>query len=596
MMPDATQEPRRWLGLSARSWHHLAACLTLVALTLGTFSNALDNRFVDYDDWFLVEENPRIQSLGWSNIHTMLTQRSSQGAWLPLREMSYAVDYAIWGLNPFGYHLTNVLFHCANVLLVYAFLVWLLRRWPLAWIAAAWFAVHPVQVESVTWVSGRRDVQYGFFFLLSLLAFFHGRERCPEGRRWLARSWRAFFDGAEEYSHPRSPFLKPLLRLVSNALHRPQVRGWVACYAFSLIALLLALLTKPSAIMLPAILMLGIVLFDKSREPLWQRLAICIPHGVIAGVLAVVHFAMARGADVVKTRAVAQGLANMAWAFASYFRLLFFPVHLATPHSRVPLQWSSELKIILADAAVVVAIVAAAWLLARRRRLAEFCLGWWFLILFPVSNIIPISMLIAERYLYMPIVGACALAAYHAGEVGKRWPKTVGVLACVVLALFAVKTHTRNRMWVDGRNFWRDGVSRWPGSPITRIGLAAAHLDANQPMQAWRQYEKVLYPRGMAHSTNPEHLPMVNAGLLECYDRVGRRLEAEGRLQEALRVYETAVKQMPQRIALRLELVEAYERRGMADKARKQRDDIREIQEGPKPATDEPSSREPDTG
>lgn len=552
MTPDETA-PHRPLGLSPAFWHAVA-CVTLVVLTAGTFSNALHNRFVDYDDWFLVEENDRIRSLGWDSISTILTHRSSQGVWLPLRELSYAVDYAVWGLNPFGYHLTNVLFHCANVVLVYAFLFWLLRRQPLAWIAAAWFAVHPVQAESVTWISGRRDVQYGFFFLLSLLAFIHGEARYRRGQRW---AWH---------------------------------------YAASLACLFAALLTKASAMMLPAVLVLGIVLFDKSREPLWQRLAICIPHGVVAAGLAAVHFAIARSADVVKVRAVGQGVANMAWAFAMYLRLLFFPIHLATPHSRVPLQWGTDLKVIAADAAAVLALVAAAWLLAPRRRLATFCLGWWFLVLFPVSNLIPISMLAAERYLYMPIVGACALGAYHVGELGKRWPKAAGVLACIVLALFAVKTRDRNRVWFDGRTFWMDGVSQWPGSPITRIGLAASHLDANEPMKAWRQYERVLEPRGMAHSTNPEHLPMVHAGLLECYDRVARRLEADGKHQEALRVYETAVKQMPRRVALRLALAEAYERRAMPDKAREQRDAIRDIQEGPSPATDPPATAGPSSG
>ncbi|HRR80980.1 MAG TPA: hypothetical protein P5118_12430 [Planctomycetota bacterium] len=117
-------------------WHRaspacrqMLACLALVALTLCTFGNTLWNQFISFDDWFLVEENERIRSLAPRSIAAMLVSKDpSSHAWLPLRELSYAVDYAFWGLNPVGYHLTNVLLHAANTVLCYGVLRWLLRR------------------------------------------------------------------------------------------------------------------------------------------------------------------------------------------------------------------------------------------------------------------------------------------------------------------------------------------------------------------------------------------------------------------------------------------------------------------------------------
>ncbi len=209
--PQTTRRPRP----SPAFWHVVGA-IALVALTAGTFSNALQNEFVNFDDWPLIEHNAQIRSLTWDNVGRMFTELSTNQAWLPLRVLSYAVDYHFWGLNAFGYHLTNLVLHTANVLLVYAVLRWIVRRGLMAWLGAACFAVHPVQVESVTWASGRRDVLYAFFFLLSLLSFL----RYLRGGKW---------------------------------------RRW--CYGASVAFFVLAMLSKASAMMLPALLVLIVLLY-----------------------------------------------------------------------------------------------------------------------------------------------------------------------------------------------------------------------------------------------------------------------------------------------------------------------------------------------
>jgi len=537
-MTAAPPSSPSWLGRSPAFWHTVA-CVTLAVLTAATFVNALNDQFVSYDDWFLVEENTRIRSLSLDSLSTMLLYRSPQGAWQPFREFSYALDYACWGLDPFGYHLSNLALHTANVLLVYALAVWLLRRQPLAWLAAAAFAVHPVQVEAVTWVAGRRDVLYAFFFLLSFLAFVRSERRYREGRPW---SW---------------------------------------AYAASLACLLVALLSKPSAMMLPALLVLAVVLVEEGRDPLWQRLLVIAPHGTIAAAIAGIQYWSASEAKVVKSRVIGEQLASMPWTFAMYWKLLFLPVHLATPHSRVPLTWDSDAKVILLSLAVWVGVTLVLWKAAPRRTIALFCLGWWYVMLLPVSNLVPLSMLVAERYMYMPIVGLCILGADIAGSLWRRRRRAL-IALCVgaILALLAVQTHVRNRIWYDGKSFWRDGITKWPDSPVTRIGLAASHLDTNEPMLAWKQYQKIIDPRGMAHSKNSEHTSLVNAGLTECYDRVARHYEREGQVDKALEVYETVVRQMPQRIEPRIDLAQAYQRHGRRGKAVEQLEAIRKLRGG----------------
>ena len=181
-------------------------------------------------------------------------------------------------------------------------------------------------------------------------------------------------------------------------------------------------------------------------------------------------------------------------------------------------------------------------------------------------------MLVAERYLYVTLLGACALGAAVVGSLAARWKWPTVACALAVVGLLAVATQSRNRVWSDSKLFWWDGVSKWPGAPVPRIGLADAYTTTGQLELAWRQYMMVLLPlpAGVAHSDNPEHIKLVHRGLLTIYDRLGRHLESEGRTDEGIDIYVTTVRQMPNDVGPRVKLAEAYERRGIMDKALEQ--------------------------
>ncbi len=519
---------------------HALPCLLLAALTLGVFSNALRCQFVSFDDWFLIEENERIRSLSPGTVAAMFSvnvsavllgdkgwRDSNTHAWLPLRELSYAVDYRLWGLLPTGYHLTNVVLHAANALLAYAVLVWLVKRRALAWLGAAVFAVHPVQAESVAWASGRRDVLYAFFFLLAFLAFL-AHERRSGWRRWVL-------------------------------------------YGLSLACLAASLLSKASAMTLPAVLVLAVFAFDESQQGLGQRVMATAPHWILAVGMTLLHWLVAKQAEVVKGVALGGSLANVPLIFAEYARLLFFPVHLVAPHGTGSLSWGSDGARILLLAGLVAGLVAVAWWAAPRRSLAIFCIGWWFLLLAPVANFIPISVLVAERYLYLPLLGACALGVATLGSLmATRWRRRIGVAcAAAVVAMFSVGTHSRNRVWTNSRTFWQDGASKWPSIPVMRIGLATAYADVNDFERAWGQYMMVGLTWGRAVSYNKEHVSLVRRGLAKFYDTLGRQREAEGWWGDALEVYKTMVRLYQKEDAdFWVKLAEAHERRGQWDEAR----------------------------
>ncbi|HWP37156.1 MAG TPA: tetratricopeptide repeat protein [Gemmatimonadales bacterium] len=169
----------------------------MAAITFLVFLPSLGNQFVNWDDTVNFVKNPNYRGLGWSNLRWMATT-SLMGQWIPLTWLTLAIDYVIWGLNPFGYHLTNTLFHCATAVAWYFVARRLLAlSMPSlsrdaatvgASAAALFFAVHPLRAESVAWVTERRDVVSGLFFMLTVLAYLLARSGETYSRSWLRTS------------------------------------------------------------------------------------------------------------------------------------------------------------------------------------------------------------------------------------------------------------------------------------------------------------------------------------------------------------------------------------------------------------------------
>src|SRR5437667_317677 len=175
-----------------RSW---LLAVAIAAITLAVFSPALLNGFVWDDDQNLLM-NPDYRGLGAHQFRTAVSTIRG-GQWIPITWMTFGLDYVLWGMKPFGYHLTSLLLHAANAALFYLVAAFLLSRvgfTPVvvragAATSALFFALHPLRVESVAWITERRDVLSGFFFLLTLLAYLTSYDREPSARRrWLAVS------------------------------------------------------------------------------------------------------------------------------------------------------------------------------------------------------------------------------------------------------------------------------------------------------------------------------------------------------------------------------------------------------------------------
>src|SRR5438876_3730810 len=177
---------------------HAVIPLVIAFSTFAAFLPARQNQFVNWDDAENFLDNPHYRGLGWSQLHWMWT--THQGHYIPLTWMTLGLDYLLWGMNPVGYHLTNLLLHAANAVVFFVVVRRLLTRalsspsergYALAvsaGVAALVFAIHPLRVESVAWVTERRDVLSGLFSLLTILVYLRACERGPRGRRlyWLS--------------------------------------------------------------------------------------------------------------------------------------------------------------------------------------------------------------------------------------------------------------------------------------------------------------------------------------------------------------------------------------------------------------------------
>ena len=422
----------------------------VLVLTSAVYLPALKAGFM-YDDRFFIQENPKIRE--WRYLPEYFTDSAHSmasifwdGIWRPLRTVSYLADYKIWGLNPFGFHLTSLLWHLLNVALLNLLLDLLFQRPRLSLAAGLIFALHPVQAEAVAWISSRGDLMYVAFGLAMFI------------------------------------------------FYRKYTQTGIRTYLFlSLSSFLPALLSKETAVVLPVLVLLCDWLFGeqgrvRSLAAGWRRY---VPYFVmILAYLALRRLALGRVSqcpywgDSLWTTVF-----TMFRAALEYIRLLFLPLWLRVDYvydlSTTLLDWR-----VLGSLAMLGGISFLAWRDANRSKFLTF--GWLWLVigLLPVSNLLPLTAIMAERFLYLPLAGFAIWAGNHLSRIAKR-----GLFLAVLLALalpMAGLTVRRNIEWQEPEKFWRTEVERSPGSYIARGNLGNIYLQQGDLAAAEREYRRAV--------------------------------------------------------------------------------------------------------
>lgn len=517
----------------------------MVVAVMATFSPALTARFQQWDDAVLLIENPAYRGLGWSNLQWMLTT-NLMGHYMPLTWITYGLDYVVWGLNPSGYHLANTILHAANVVLVYLVALRLFRSvWPGAFLAgwdglrigaalcALVFGVHPLRVESVAWITERRDVLSGFFFLLSVLMYLRACEVESRG----GRSWK-------------TPY-------------------WTAVGTF-----VLALLSKSMAVTLPAVLLVLDVYPLRRLQPgargwltpgpwrVWQQKLPFFFVGVVA--VAVAFRALLGGAAATSWERLGllDRVAVSAYSIAFYLAKTLVPVDLS-PLYELPLPVHvSDRRFLVAGAAVLLITLAT---LALRRRWPGLLAAWtcYVVMLLPVAGIFHNGpQVAADRYTYLPgiawaiLAGGVAVVAARALR-GLRSGRPVlttvaGVLVVSAIFVLALATWRQAKIWHDDETLWRHAAGLDPTSSIAASNLGLGLRLQGRQAEAIEQSERAL---------------LLKPAYAEAHLNIGLAKAAQGHAGEAERHFRQVLQIRPRSAPAHVGLGALFETQGRLDEA-----------------------------
>jgi protein O-mannosyl-transferase len=426
--------------------------LILAALTVAAYWPVAHAGFI-WDDDRYVTENPLLTAP--DGLRRIWLSFDSPSQYFPLTYTTFFIERYVWGLNPAGYHWVNLLLHAANALLVWRVLARL--RVPGAWLAAAIFALHPVQVESVAWITERKNVLMGLFFLLALWAWVRFTEEQTK------RPWRF--------------------------------------YGLALVFYALALAAKTTACTLPAALLL--VLWLKKMPIQWRRLAQVAPFVMMGIGMGLVTVWWERYHQGTAGKLFAIGPVERALiasrAFWFYLGKLFWPTHLAFSYPR----WANSASDprdygwLLAIAVLAVGI----WRLRRRAgRGVEVAVVYFAAVLSPVLGFIMLYTFmysfVADHYQYLACIGPIALAA--AGmQVG--WERLAAeklslgaVLAAVLLAVLGGMTWRQCSIYSDPETLWQATLTQNPDSWLAHNNLGTIFRQKGRVTDAIAQYQAAL--------------------------------------------------------------------------------------------------------
>jgi tetratricopeptide (TPR) repeat protein len=532
--------------------------------TFALYGGAVGFTFLNWDDMANVVENHHLLRLRPEDFKWMFTG-SMVLDYKPVVWLSYALDRLIWGFDPAGYHLTNILLHAANALLVYAIASVLLRRsgdasrhgilnTVGAVLITLLFGVHPQRVESVVWISERKDVLYAFFYLLSVRSYI----------RWIDR----------------------------NGTRRFLVFG-----LFNLFGVL-AMLSKPMAVSLPVILLLLDLLvfrrfhFRSAIPVLAEKALLAAATVLVAGRTIGIHAAdRSLGPVLPLAGTPIPGMsAGQTWlmfpsSILFYIRKTFWPVPLsplyplaeATPH---------RLAALAPGLVIVVATLVFLALCARGRRWPLFL---WLFFLVSILPALP-SRNVADRFTYLPSLGLIGMVvgAWLAFSRYLRVPNArvllVALPAGAVLAL-SVLNWSYAGLWGNSESLWSYAVARTPSAKAYYF-LSAARLSACEYRQALRTIESALeLDPSMAGAWNAkgailatlrrpveaaacfENAIRIQRDLWEALENLGAVLDAQGNVPAARSNWLAALKINPSSFNSNVGLARSYAREGCAGEA-----------------------------
>ncbi len=524
----------------------LIFAVVLAAVTLLAYRPAWHGGFLWDDDAYIINNELLTAPNGWQRIWFSL---DSPSQYFPLTYSTFRVEHALWGLNTTGYHWVNLVLHVGNALLIWAVLARL--GVPGSWLAAAIFALHPVQVESVAWITERKNVLMGFFFLLTLLA------------------WIAFVDGRTR-------------------------RPWIF-YSLALILYVLALSAKATACTLPAALFL--ILWLQKKPITIRRLLQIVPFvvlGIGMGLLAVwwEHYHQGTSRDVFTFLSPIERILVASRAVWFYLSKILWPSNLIFIYPRWNISPSDLLNYIWLLAGIG-ACLAIYFLRRYVGRSVEVAAAFFVATLGPVLGFIMLFTFlytfVADHYQYLACIGPIALASAGVVSLSDKFARYRAVIlsaALLVVASLATLTWRQAAMYTDIETLWRTTLARNPECWMAHTNLGLVLLQKGKVDDSIAHYRSALqmqpdswdaeYNLGTALLGKAQ----VDEAILHCERAVrmrptdpdaqvalGNALFQKGRVDEAIAHYQEAITAQPDHFLARYTLGHALLEKGDLDGA-----------------------------
>ncbi len=475
---------------------HIAICFIIIFITFCTYFNSLQNEFIDYwDDNTYITGNELIKSLSFSSLKLIYSSFFFT-EYYPVNLLSYAIDYHFWGLNPLGYHITNVFLHSLNAILIFKIITTILNRFPVASIATIIFIMLPVNVETVVWASERKNILSFLFFLVSFYLYIKYQK--------------------DENRHH---------------------------YLVSIITYIFAILSKSSAVMFPFILFLYDFCFTKKK--LQEKIFYKIPFLFISCMTSIITVTTFKGIPAFEIYSGNHYLKmlSMFRIFSTYIEKIFIPVHLNNFYVNYLSSSFFDYEIII-SILVLSLITFFAYKSCKKEIAIFFCIMWFFINLIPVSNIFPTCQWMADRYLYFPSFGFSLFIAILFEKIlqyckafknsGKLKIVTVAFLI-MLMAFYSTLTVLRNRTWKDSIALWEDCVKKDSDGALAHTYLAGSYMKRGFKDKAVVELKMALQinPKRAGAWANLAYIDINNGQLEDAFKKIRLALYFEANNYEA---------------------------------------------------------------
>ncbi|MCX6353029.1 MAG: tetratricopeptide repeat protein [Bacteroidetes bacterium] len=486
--------------------------LGVVVVTFIAFYPALKNLFVNWDDPGYITQNGIIQHISLKSFFS--DNKYQMGNFHPLTMLSYAIEYSFVKLSPKLYHFDSIAIHCLTTLLAFWFTKKLTKNNTIAAITAVLFGIHTMHVESVAWVSERKDVMFGFFFMAAMVASLFYREK-TDGKQWIY-------------------------------------------YALIIVLFVCSLLSKAVAVPLPVVLLL--IDYYQRRKLNAALFLEKIPFFILSlifGYIAIVaqkSFAAIELGDKDFTYTFIERIFLASFALFTYLWKAVLPINLSCfyPYplkegSSLPLEYYFYLPLILGLGFLV-------WQFGRKNRDVIFGLGFFLVTIALLLQLLPVgSAIVADRYAYLGYFGLCFSAGWFVNNLLESQPQMRMVYLGVLIAYCGFITYLtmeRCKVWKDTIALWTDCIEKYPKLPHAWNNLGFEYYEKDS-------FDKALPLFNKAIEMNPNfNKPYVNRA--EIYRKFGQQFQSQNNIPKAIEQFNLAEKSFNKALEIDPETYEGY--------------------------------------